>query len=210
MSMEKLDTEIRQRQIREAALRCVGTSGVRGLSMAALARQVGLSPAAIYRHFRNKDEVLDGVLDMIQEMILAMVRATREEASSAIEALHRLLGRHLQLIRENAAIPRTVFSDELFGGDPARKTRVHRIVSSYLTEVERIVRDGQDRGEIRREIDPETIALLFLGIVQPSAILWHLSEGRFHATRHAERAWRLLRDAIATQAQGSIEEEIPT
>jgi len=170
--------------------------------VAALARQVGLSPAAIYRHFRGKDEVIEGVLDLIREKLLEAVRRAETEATSPLDALHRLLGRHLGLVRETAAIPRTIFSEELFGGDPSRRDRVQGIISAYLAEVSRLVREGQAQGEIRTDLEVETIALLFLGIIQPSAILWHVSRGRFDAARHAERAWRVLRDAITPSEKG--------
>lgn len=197
MSLEKLDTQARQQQIRLAALQLIATHGVARLSVAALARQVGLSPGAIYRHFKSKGDVLDATLNLIGEMLLTTVRAARSEATSSLDVLHRLLVRHVQLIRENSAIPRIVFSEEVFSGAPERKARIHEIIRSYLEAVAKIVREGQDRDEIRRNLEPDTVALLFLGIIQPAAILWHVSEGRFHATRHAELAWKLLRQAIA-------------
>jgi hypothetical protein len=48
-------------------------------------------------------------------------------------------------------------------------------------------------------VDPATAALLFLGIVVPAGILWHLTEGGFDVTRHAERAWQIYRRAIAAE-----------
>jgi len=65
VAAEKLDTKTRQDQIAEAALEMLGTHGVGELSMADIARRVGLVPSAIYRHFRGKDEVLDAVLELI-------------------------------------------------------------------------------------------------------------------------------------------------
>lgn len=210
MSLEKLDTQSRQQQIRLAALQLIATHGVRRLSVAALARQVGLSPGAIYRHFKSKGDVLDAALDLIGDMLLTTVRAAKSEAGSPLDALHRLLVRHLRLIRENSAIPRIVFSEEVFSGAPERKTRIHEIIRSYLEAVAEIVREGQKEDEIRRDLDPDTVALLFLGIVQPAAILWHVSEGRFHATRHAELAWKLLLQAIAHAESATRAEEEAT
>lgn len=207
MSLEKLDTRIRQQQIRLAALQLIATHGVARLSVGALARQVGLSPAAIYRHFKSKDDVLDAALDLIGEMLLDTVRAARTEGSGPLDALHRLLVRHLRLIRENSAIPRIVFSEEVFGGDPGRRARVHRILRTYLEAVAEIVAEGQKQGEVRADLAPDTAALLFLGIVQPAAILWHVSEGRFHATRHAELAWKLLLEAIAAPGPDAAPDE---
>ena len=55
MSDQKLDTEIRKEQIAEAALGLLASQGLGRLSVAAVARRVGLVPSGVYRHFMNKD-----------------------------------------------------------------------------------------------------------------------------------------------------------
>jgi AcrR family transcriptional regulator len=164
--------------------------------MADIARRVGLVPSAIYRHFRGKDEVLDAVLDLIGRLLLGNVQAVQGEGGKHLERLRRLLMRHVRFVRENRAIPRIVFSDEITSRNPARKARAHGIIRAFLDRVAGMARAGQEEGEIRSDLDPETVALLLLGIVQPGAILWHLSDGGFDVTKHAERAWRLVRAAI--------------
>ena len=73
MAEEKLDTQVRRQQIAEAALELVANRGLRGLSVAAVARRVGLVPSGIYRHFKNKGEILDAVLDRVEARLLANV-----------------------------------------------------------------------------------------------------------------------------------------
>jgi hypothetical protein len=70
---------------------------------------------------------------------------------------------------------------------------MHGIITRYLGEVSKIVREGQQNGHIRTDVDPDTISVMFLGIIQPGAILWHLSEEKFDVTKHAKRAWKVLR-----------------
>ncbi|NOX55533.1 MAG: TetR/AcrR family transcriptional regulator [Planctomycetes bacterium] len=196
MAAEKLDTEIRREQIAEAALQLLGTHGIRQLSVAAVAEQVGLVPSAIYRHFEGKEEVLGAVLELIGERLMANVEAVCREWTGSLERLERLLDRHVQLIRENQAIPRVMFSDEMAGGDSRRKAKTYETIRTYLRGVAKIVRQGQKAGEIRSDVQADAIAMLFVGIIQPGAVLWHLSDGQFDITRHAKRTWRLYRDAI--------------
>lgn len=200
MAAEKLDTEVRQEQIAEAALEMLATRGVSELSMADIARRVGLVPSAIYRHFRGKDEVLDAVLELIGQRLLSNVQAVQGEGGKHLERLRRLLMRHVRFVRENQAVPRIVFSEEITSRNPARKAKAHGIIRAYLDRVAEMARAAQEEGEIRSDVDPETVALLLLGIVQPGAVLWHLSDGRFDVTKHAERAWRLVRAAIEATA----------
>ena len=199
MSTEKLDTQVRQEQIARAALGLLTDLGMQGLNIGRVARRVGLVPSAIYRHFKSKDEILDAVLELIEERLLGNVRAVYEESSDCLERLRLLLMRHIELIRGNDAIPRIIFSDEVGFGDSAKRAKLYGIIEGYLKEVEDIVHRGQGAGVVRDDLDPATLSVMFLGLIQPAVILWHVSDGRFNATRHAREAWEIFRDAIRTK-----------
>jgi AcrR family transcriptional regulator len=66
MVKKRLGTEIRQDQIAEAALDIVRKDGIRALNVAAVAEKVGIVPSAVYRHFKNKSQIVDAVLQLIQ------------------------------------------------------------------------------------------------------------------------------------------------
>ncbi len=192
MSVEKLTTKVRQEQIAQATLEVIAERGLEGLNVARVARQVGLVPSAIYRHFHNKDDVLDAVVDLVRERLQGNVRSVREETADSLERLHRLLARHIRLIRENEALPKVILSEFVFGRKSNRRGKLLKALKDYLHELSEFVREAQQQQRIRRDCDPGTVAVMFLGIVQSSAVLWHVSDGAFDVTRHAERAWEVL------------------
>lgn len=199
MSDQKLHSPVRREQIAEAVVHLVAAQGVNRLSVAAVARRVGLVPSGIYRHFRNKEEMILAALDRIEARLEANVRAAAEESSDPLDQLRSLLMRHIRIIREGRAVPRILFSDEGPGGHSERTARVQQILGAYLGQIADLVRRGQVEGKIRPEVDPATAALLFIGMVLPAGMMWHLSDGRFDVTRHAERAWQLYRGALVAE-----------
>jgi AcrR family transcriptional regulator len=203
MAEEKLDTLIRREQIAEAALSLVASQGLRRLSVAAVARRVGLVPSGIYRHFKNKDEILDAVLDRVERRLLANVAASRAAHTNAVDCLKDVLMRHIRFLREGKVIsvPRMIFSEDGFGDNPARKRRVLYILGQYTEQVAEIVRLGQSQGGIRPELDVQAVAMMLFGIIVPAGILWHLTEGGFDITRHAQRAWKLFSVAVMQPAK---------
>ena len=202
MAREKLSTEVRQEQILAAALEIVSAKGMKGLNTGAVARRVGIVPSALYRHFRDKEQMLDGLLAPIEERLLANVQDARRETACPLAALESLLKRHVRLIRENAGIPLVIFSEEVYGADSQRKTRVYRILQRYLERVEALFAEAQRAGLIREELVPGDLSVMFLGLVQPAAILWHVSDGGFDVTRQADRAWRVFREVIQNGESG--------
>ncbi|MGC8495090.1 MAG: TetR/AcrR family transcriptional regulator [Syntrophobacteraceae bacterium] len=196
MATRKLGTEVRKEQIVQAALSLVAAQGVSSLSMAALANLVGLGVSSLYRHFTSKDQVLDAVISLLREKLLGNVRRAVEEAATLREQLRRLLEMHMRLILEYQAIPRLFFSGELYAGHQERREALCGVVRSYLAEVAGILRRGQKEGAFRPDLDPEAAAVVFLGLIQPPAILWHLTEGKFDVGRQLEKAWPLFLGAI--------------
>ena len=196
MRAAKTNTEIRQGQIARSALSLISRDGFQRLNMAGLAREVGVVPSAIYRHYRNKDEVLDAVLELISQRLLGNVAAARSKSTDALERLERVLMGHLKLVRSDVPIPRVVFSEAIFTGHRRRRRRVHRMFQEYLKQVADILREGQLAGRVRPGLAPETLSVMFLGLVQPPAILWLLSGGEFDVTRHAEMAWHIFSEMI--------------
>jgi AcrR family transcriptional regulator len=196
MPRERLHTEVRREQLADATLAVVADHGLRGLSVAAVARRVGLTPSAIYRHFPSKDAMLDAVLDRMRERLHGAIAAARAETDDPVDALHRLLTRHLQLLRRNRALPRVVLSDDYHLGHPERRQRLLGVFSGYLEGVADIIRQGQRDGCIRSDVNARSLAILFLGLVQPAGVLWTLSDGRFDITGQARAAWPIFEQSL--------------
>ena len=146
MKREKLNTKVRQEQILQAAMNLIEKQGLKGLSVAAIANRIGLVPSAIYRHFKSKDDILDRILDFIQGKLFANFRRASKETSEPMERLQYILKGHVQTLRENQAIPRIIFSEDVFSGNPKRKNKVYGIINGYLARLNKIIRDGQEKG----------------------------------------------------------------
>lgn len=197
MGGEKQNTGARQEQIVRAALHIIAGEGTGSLSVARISQEIGLVPSAIYRHFNGKNEVIDAVLERVRQLLLANVAMVKAETDNPLAALRLLMNRHLNLLCENDGISTLIFSDQVYSGPAKRKGRIYAIIQAYLAAIGQLVQEGKRSRSIGDQIDRDTAAVLFLGLVQPPAILWHLSDGRFNAQKQAACAWTLFEKAIA-------------
>jgi AcrR family transcriptional regulator len=193
----KVQTQIRKEQIAEAALDVVHAHGLRGLRMERVAQRVGIVPSALYRHFPGKQAVIDAMLDLIREKLEGVVASVSEEPVPPLERLRLLLRKHLALVQHFQAIPRLLFSDEVCVGHPERKARIYETITRYLDAVAGVIREAQAEGTVRDDVDTDTVAVMFLGLFQPAAILMFMSDGGFDAARHLDRAWVAFYEGIA-------------
>lgn len=200
MAEAKLDTEIRREQIAEAAMNLIAAQGLRRMSIAAVARRVGIVPSGIYRHFKNKDEIIHAVLNRVGRRLAENVEAACRASDDPLQQLNGVMMRHIRFIREGRAVPRMVFAEDSQTDNSLLKQHVVGVLSGYISLVAEIVERGQARGDIRSDVDSRTVAMMLFGIVMPAGIIWHMTDGGFDVTRHARQSWRLFTSAVANNA----------
>jgi AcrR family transcriptional regulator len=196
MRAEKQNSATRKKQIAGAAMDLIAHKGMKGLSVAAVARKVGLVPSALYRHYRGKEEILDAAISLIRDLIAENIRTVRLESRRPLNQLELLMRRHMQMIQEFQAIPRIILSDELSASSSPKGTIIYKIIRDMLNQVAEIIQEGQRMKQIKADLDPESTSIILLGLVQPPAILWYLSKGKFDIARHMKKAWPIFKGAV--------------
>jgi AcrR family transcriptional regulator len=196
MRAAKQATAVRREQIAAAALSIVASQGIAAMTVARVARLVGIAPSALYRHYAGRAEILDAVLDLLRARFLGNLAAAGQ-APDGLEALHAVLLRQVALVLEFSAIPRILFSEEVYGRNPALRAKLHDLLASLVAGLAGLVARGQGEGVIREDIAPQSGALLLFGAFQPCAMLWYLSGGTFDLAVAVAENWELYRKAVA-------------
>ena len=198
---EKKGTEIRREEIVLAALTLVANQGVKSMTIERIGRMVGLVPSAIYRHFNNKAAILKAVLGLIGERMRNNAIEVNKENSNSLEAIRKLLMRQVQLIMEFSAIPQILFSEEVYRENQELKAALHNMIKGFLNALTEIVERGQQEGRIRLDMESQRIAIMFLGLFQPSALLYHLNDGKFDIIKQVDMTWKMFSKAIQRQTK---------
>lgn len=201
--VEKKGTKIRRGEIIMAALTLVANQGVKSMTIERIASMVGIVPSAIYRHFNNKAEILEAVLGMIGERMKNNAIEINQENDNSLEAIRKLLMRQVQLVMEFSAIPQILFSEEVYRENQELKATLHNIIKDFLNALTEIIKRGQREGRIRTDMESQRIAIMFLGLFQPSAFLYHLSDGRFDIVKQVDMTWKMFSKAIKRETKRS-------
>lgn len=108
-------TDLRRRQIADAALTVIAEEGLARFTSIAIAQRVGLTDGALFRHFASKDEIVLAAIERVEEL---MFGEPLPDHADAFERLGAFFERRLKLIRENPGIVRLVNSGELAHAAP--------------------------------------------------------------------------------------------
>ena len=173
--MQKLSKNMRRDQVVNAVLELIGRNGVTGLSTAAIAKEVGMSEANLYRHFQNKQEILAETVKRIGEELRENVASVTARQLPPVNWLKEVFRLHLSYVRENQGVPRLVFSEEVHLNNDEVLRRLLETISSYATSLENIIVRGKEDGSIKQSLDANATALMFIGMVQVTILRWALS-----------------------------------
>lgn len=167
----------RRAQIISTTIELLSRHGLPGTTTARIAREVGISEPALYRHFRNKEEILLAALDEVSARLLQLMN----EAASA----ERLVAKKLR--RMSAALYEFVMSHpeeaialfEVFSA--SRDSHLKQVLQGKflgsLAIVEDMLKEGIAQGELRPDIDVALTAwkVVSLGITLNFAAMLGLS-----------------------------------
>ncbi|MBF6298921.1 TetR/AcrR family transcriptional regulator [Nocardia amamiensis] len=181
-----LRAELLQRA--EATLR---ESGVDGLSLRGLARDIGVSHAAPTRHFKDKQALLDALAVAGFERLAAALGQTA--AAGSIEGRIRALARiYLRFATENSALVALMFARR---HSPAAGDAMSQAVDAVFATPVALIAEAQARGEVIAG-DPRRIALSAVAALQGLATF--VSAGVFAA----ETADELLDETTTHMIEG--------
>lgn len=186
----------RREQIVEAALELVSEEGTPGLTMMNIAERIGTSDAALYRHFRSKQEIMEAMIRRFGGDLLRAAREAAREAPDPVEGLRRMMQTQIEHIVRRRALPRMILLEEVHMQDEALKAEVERVVRGYLDLVQEKLGEAQREGQVPTDVDVEAAAVTFLGTVQSSAVLWSLNPERFPLLERAPALWEVFTNSI--------------
>ena len=186
----KVKTEVRREQITQTVFDIIATKGVKGLTTSAIARNNGMSEANLYRHFKNKSEILESAVNKIGEGLLRNLETVQSATSwKPMLKLRRLFELHLKFIESNKGISRFVYSEEMHM-DYHLRGILFQIINGYMSGINRLIKEGQAQWDIHGKIDPQTLALSMIGIIQMITMRWSLKDFSFSIFDEGMSHWK--------------------
>ena len=171
--------EERKTQIVAAVLRLADEIGPDRLSTTDVARAIGLSQPAIFRHFPTKNELWLAVAEDIAEQLKAAWTTAETLATGPNDRLKALIEAQLSAIAHAPALPSILFSRELQVENPGLRNVFREILGAYQGRLVSAIRDQQASGDLQGDESPEDIAILLTSLVQGVAIRWTLGARGF-------------------------------
>ncbi len=168
MAILRRASSTRKVELADAALHIIATKGIAALSTRSVAEQVGLSSGAMFRHFATVDALLDAVAVRVDSVLDATFPPAdlpaRDRLERFIEARSTAVGAQLGIMR-------LVVSEQFFLAlPPDASSRLAACVRKSRAFVVACLREGQEVGDFRRDIDAEALSVIVVGTIRMLAL----------------------------------------
>ncbi|MGH8648122.1 MAG: nucleoid occlusion factor SlmA [Burkholderiales bacterium] len=160
----------RKHQILQALAQMLENPAGEKATTAALAARLGVSEAALYRHFRGKAEMFDGLIEFIEQTLFALINKITGEEKSGVRQLEAMLGIMLAFAQKNRGMTRVLVGDALVNEDERLQTRISQLHDRLEAALKQALRFGVSQREIAQEVDIAAQANLMMSFVMGR---WH-------------------------------------
>ena len=132
------------------------------ITTATLASQLDISEATLYRHFKNKAEMFQGLIDFIESSLMQLVNQIETEQARGMDQLHSILQVLILFSTSNPGMTRVLTGDALVHEDHSLQERVLRLHNKIESHFKQCLRLAKTKGEIPDSVDVACCAQVFL------------------------------------------------
>lgn len=188
----------RRDQILQALAQMLESSPGQTITTARLAKAVGVSEAALYRHFPSKAKMFEGLIEFIEDTLFSRVGRILQEEESAIHRCEAILTLLLAFAERNPGMCRILIGDALAGEVERLRSRVAQVFDRLETQIKQIVREAEVREGLRSKLTATQSANLLLAVAEGRINQFVRSEFKRKPTDEWSAQWKILVEAVFT------------
>ena len=195
MSEEKSKPSRRQ-QILEVLAHQLEESPGQRITTASLAKAVGVSEAALYRHFPSKARMYEGLIEFIEESIFGLIARIMNDDPTSHGRCEKITALLLTFSERNPGISRILIGDALIGENERLHARIVQLFDRIESQYKQILREGNLADELQRGVHIAASANLFLSLAEGRINQYVRSHFKRPPTDEWNRQWQMMSTAI--------------
>lgn len=166
------------------------------ITTAELAKAVGVSEAALYKHFPSKARMFEGLIEFIEESVFSRITRIVGEQDSAYGYCEKILLLVLGFAEKNPGLSRVLNGDALSGEHERLRVRVSQFHERLEAQLRQVLREAELKEGLRTQATPTVTAALLQSCLEGRISQYVRSDFRLLPTRDWTEQWPLLRSGL--------------
>jgi len=189
-------TSDRKNQILQTLAQMLEGPAAEKITTAALAKQLDVSEAALYRHFSGKAQMFEGLIEFIEQTLFALINKITSEEQSGLRQLEAVIGVLLGFAQKNRGMTRVLTGDALVNEDDKLQVRINQLHERLEATLRQALRFAATQNAIAQDVDTNAQANLIMSWVNGR---WHQfakSGFKRDPTEMWPRQWKQLMEGV--------------
>lgn len=161
------------------------------ITTAALAKSVGVSEAALYRHFPSKAKMFESLIEFIEESVFSRINRILADEAKPEARIQQILALLLGFADKNPGMARLLQGGVLTGETERLRARIAQFYDRIETQLRQILREGEAAGSARLPVNEA--ARLLLAFAEGRIAQFVRSEYKTSLVDGWEKQWEMLR-----------------
>lgn len=181
----------RKQQILQALMEMLEDPNIR-ITTAALAKRVGVSEAALYRHFASKAQMYDALFEFVEETIFSRAKMIQQQDIGALAQCQQILTLVLTFVERNAGLSRILTGEALVGENERLSGRVNQLFEKLETQLKQVLRNAELKEGLRTSDTPSNSANLLIALAEGRIRQYSRTNFRHRPTAAWTDQWAIL------------------
>ena len=169
----------RQQEIVDESIKIISQKGVQQLTIKNIAKSMRFSEPAIYRHFKNKMDIMVGIILTFKKNSVVLLQQVEESDASALSKIEGIYRNTLQQFTKTPELTAILFSEDTFKNEEILSKVVVSLMNRHYDLVTSIIEEGQERGEINKNASADMLTLMVIGSLRLLVTRWKISKFYF-------------------------------
>jgi TetR/AcrR family transcriptional regulator len=166
------------------------------ITTAALAKEVGVTEAALYRHFPSKAKMFEALIEFVEEVVFSRINVILQESQDVQERCEQIVSLLLIFSERNPGITRILNGDALIGEHERLQVRIVQFFDRVETQLKMVLRDGELQQKIGTRVQAPAAAALMLTYIDGRMSQFVRSTFKRKPTEHFATQWSFLTQAL--------------
>ena len=196
--IEKRTVKERRQQVLTVLIHMLHSErGMERMTTARLAKEVGVSEAALYRYFPSKTKMFEALIEHIENTLLSRITASMRNETQTMKRIHDILQTILDFARKNPGLTRILTGHALMFEDAQLQVRVAQFFNRLEMQFVNILQMRKLREGRGFNVDERIIASHLVTLCEGQFMRYVRTNFRLNASQSFEQQWRFIEPLFA-------------
>jgi len=189
----------RQFEIIQSAGKILSTSGVSGLTIKNLAKEMKFSESALYRHFKGKEDILVSMLEYLADNMDQRYSNIASQDLSSLEKFNLFFINQFEFFQANPHFVVAVFTDGLMEESERINNTILNLMAIKMKHLVPVIADAQEEGVFTNKIKTEEILHITMGAFRLQMFKWRMTKFHFNIVETGAEMLEAILTLIKTE-----------